>query len=195
MKTPKASLLLIALFAISYFLSNSQSWAGGGYYFGADYVKNSIRINTLTSVSGVIPDLTTYSRDEQKINSNDYGFRAGYKHKLNKYTYISPEFFYQQLDKSSYLYSTTMKAGLEIKDFSIFGSLGYAEIDKFNNSAANFGGGIEYKINDNFSIGAEYIKFGDVNTLDQEFGLININTDKTNKLQSIKFGITYYFHE
>ncbi len=185
MKTPKILSFLTALIIACSLLAN-QSWAGNGYYLGADYEKNSIKIATSTSALGV-----SVSKEEE-TKSNDYGFRFGYRHKINKYIYIAPEFFYQKLDKSSYLYSTTMKAGFSIKDLSLFGSLGYAEINRFNNSAENFGGGLEYKINDNFSVGAEYIKFGDVTTSDTKN---DIRTDKTNQLQTVKFGITYYFHE
>ena len=177
-----------------YFSSISQSLAGNGYYLGADFVKSSIETSVINSVSGATSSIIS-SEQKEKSNTNDYGFRAGYRHKINKYLYISPEFFYQTLDKSSYLYSTTMKAGFVIKNLSVFGSLGYAEIERFNNSAENFGAGIEYKINDNFSINAEFIKFGDVQTTDREISSITTTTDKTNQLQSVKFGITYYFHE
>lgn len=190
--TPKIIFFIITIL-INLTLIN-KSWAGGGYYVGADYMLNSIESSVLTSVSGATSSTIT-DRNEQKTNSQDYGFRVGYNHKINKHIYISPEFFYQTLDNSSYLYSTTMKAGFMVKDFSFFASLGYAEIDKFNNSAENFGGGIEYKINDNFSIGAEYIKFGNVRTSEQDIGTFSTVTDKENRLQTIKFGITYYFHE
>lgn len=189
----KKSLGIIIVLTISCFLLSKQSWAGNGYYLGADYAKNSIKINTVTSTK--IGSVTYKALKEQKTVSDDYGLRFGYRHKINKYLYIAPEFFYQSIDKSSYLYSTTMKAGVSIKDLSLFGSLGYTEINKFNNSTENFGGGVEYKINDNFSISAEYVKFGDVTTSDTERGTITTTTDKNNKLQTVKFGVTYYFHE
>ncbi|MES2678144.1 MAG: hypothetical protein V4612_07555 [Pseudomonadota bacterium] len=190
MKTPKILPFFTPILTLSFFLITSQSWAGNGYYLGADYVKSAVKINTTTSALGISV------AKEEKTDSEDYGLRFGYRHKINKYLYIAPEFFYQKLDKSSYLYSTTMKAGIAIKDLSLFGSLGYAEISKFNNSAENFGGGLEYKINDNFSIGAEYIRFGDVKTSDVNIDNgTKIRANKTNQLQTIKFGITYYFHE
>jgi opacity protein-like surface antigen len=178
--------LLSVLLSIIYFSQINQSQAGNGYYLGADYMKNSIEINTANTFGGLS------SLEEKKIDSKDYGFRAGYRHKIHKYGFIAPEFAYQKIDSSGYLYSTTMKAGVEIKNLSLFGSLGYSEIEAFNNSSENFGGGFEYKINDNFSFNAEYIKFGDVKTSDI---LSNTQTDKINKLQTMKFGITYYFHE
>jgi opacity protein-like surface antigen len=186
MKTPRILPFLTIALIISYLLLTNQSWAGNSYYLGTDYTKSSIKISTTNSALGIS------ASEEAETKSNDYGLRFGYRHKINKYIYIAPELFYQKLDKSSYLYSTTMKAGVSIEDLSLFGSLGYAEINKFNNSAENFGGGLEYKINDNFSVGAEYIGFADVKTSDTKS---ETRTDKTNKLQTIKFGITYYFHE
>jgi len=191
-QTPKIKFLFATAF---YFVLTTTSLAGNGYYLGADYVKNSTQTNTITSTTFGITPTTVIVYDDKKTNSQDYGLRFGYRHKISKHLYIAPELFYQSLD-TSYLYSTTMKAGINVKDFSIFGSLGYSEIDKFNNSSENFGGGIEYKINDNFSLNLEYIKFKDIKTSSSYTETTtSVDTDKTNKIQSIKFGITYYFHE
>lgn len=184
MKKPQT--LLTLSFLAFFFLNLGTLYAGSGYYLGTDYLQNSIKITINTSASGIAID-----PEIQKTDTKNYGLRFGYRHKIHKYAYISPEFFYQEIDKS-YLYSTTMKAGLAIKDFSLFGSIGYSEISEFKNSSENYGIGLEYKISDNFSISGEYIKFANVTTTDKaQF----ITVNKLNELETIKFGITYYFHE
>jgi opacity protein-like surface antigen len=185
----------LTILILSYLLLTNQLIAGNGYYIGADYLRNSTKIKTSSTISGAL-STNISSENKEKSTSRDYGFRFGYRHKIHKYLYIAPEFFYQKLDPASYLYSTTLKAGLAIKDFSVFSSVGYAEIDRFNNSAENFGAGIEYKINDNFSLTAEYIKFGDIETTTTETSSsITTSINKVNKVNTVKFGITYYFHE
>lgn len=89
-----------------------------------------------------------------------------------------------------------MKAGIEVDRISFFGSLGYSENNYFNGSSENYGVGLEFKINDNFSFTSEYIKYGDIN-INQSSSASGVTTNirKNNQLETFKFGITYYFHE
>jgi hypothetical protein len=190
MKKPSSKLIATICY---FFIITNSAFAGSGYYVGADLVKNFVKISGITSTTAT--GFTESAPIQKSEKSNDYGLRFGYKHKINKYNYISPEFFYNRLN-GGYLYSTTMKFGVEIKDLSLFGSLGYSENNKFNGSSENYGLGLEYKIDDNFSISSEYIKYGDVKFDETSVnGAITTNIQKNQQLQTFKIGITYYFHE
>lgn len=190
----KVFLPLVTVFCC--LLLPGQVFAGSGYYLGADYLRNFITEDSDTAVI-TLPSVTPVkgSSSEKKIG-NDYGLRFGYKHRISQYFYIAPEFSYSSIDESGYLYSTTMKSGFEVAGLSFYGALGYSENDYFNGSSENYGGGLAYKINDNFSLEAEYVRYGDIiinRTSSNSAGTNSIK--KNSQLETLKFGITYYFHE
>jgi opacity protein-like surface antigen len=185
--------LLLKLFAVVFFLCPSSAFAGSGYYLGADLTRNYAKTESQSSAS--IAGITEVKNDHKSKVSNDPALRFGYKHKISEHGYIAPEFFYSKIN-GDYLYSTTMKAGIEVADFSFFASLGYTENNKFNGSSENYGLGLEYKIDDNFSISSEYIKYGNVKFNETSIAdTVTTNIQKNQQLQTFKIGITYYFHE
>lgn len=173
---------------------NSASFAGSGFYMGADLLGQSLKISTTTNIIIATPPSSTTTFAGNTKNFIDIGFRTGYKFKsrLTDRYYWAPEFSFAFLD-NSYLYSTNLKFGYEFAPYELYTTLGVSRIEKFTDNRLNFALGVEYRLNNQSSINFELTGFDNIKENTESGSAIFITTNTTRKINSFKIGYTYYF--
>ncbi|VAW55159.1 hypothetical protein MNBD_GAMMA06-468 [hydrothermal vent metagenome] len=179
-----------------------SGFSGSGLYFGVDTLSHKLR--TQVAVNQTFSDpppepINVSTAGTEKFS--DLGIRIGYKYKrrLKQRFFLSPELMVSQLD-DDFIYGSNLKIGVDIYDFSVYGTSGISHINQFDKNQFNYGLGMEYKISHRISFNLEWQQFTTIteNTVAIEnFGaqVLTTTTDTQRDISVIKLGITIYLHE
>lgn len=168
--------------------------AGSGLYLGADIVNHGLDTSSVTTSTS---SPTSYGKSSETFT--EAGFRAGYKYKrrLTHRYYWAPELALTQLD-NDLLYSTSLKLGYEFAPYEIYGLLGVSRVDKFTDNRLNYGLGLEYRLENHYSINVEWVGYDTIeefteSTITIGTTTVDVRTDTQRSINTIRLGFTYYF--
>ena len=111
---------------------------------------------------------------KNSVSGNDtlYGIFAGYRHQLNNDLVLGAELDYKNSDDFD---ATALKAqvGYAVGNFLPYATVGYAEVKVagVNDQAPVYGVGVDYRVNERFTVGAEYLHI----EADDAFGVTGLN--------------------
>lgn len=136
-------------------VDTGSDWTGG--YVGLQYGKGDVDVDTpaITFPSGLVEP-----EESASVDIDGYGIHGGYLHDLGKFV-VGGELDFNKLDNDDGdvdMWRLRGRAGYDLGRWLPYASLGMARLsaDDESENGVSYGVGVDYKVTDNFTIGAEY---------------------------------------
>jgi len=178
-----------------------HAFAGGGFYYGVDYLSQTLNNRVQISQQTTLPPSDSLTTDTSQSDATNWGLHMGYlsRRRLTDRFFLAPELRLQQLD-GELLYATSLKTGSRLGAMHWHLAAGIARVDRFGANTLLFSAGAEWLVRPQLGIHLAWQQFETIRELTQSsasFGsqTITTRTDTSRALSQWLLGIRFYFHE